>query len=281
MAGTLYVIATPLGNLDDLSPRALDVLSRVETVACEDTRRTARLLARYELKPTTISCHAHNEAARIGPILAILESGNDVALVSDGGTPGISDPGHLLVAEIRSRDIPIVPLPGPSAVVTLLSVSGLPSDRFVFDGFLPHKGGERRKRLRDLATERRTWVVYETPHRILEALAEMSEILGERTVVLGRELTKIHEEILAGTAREILDKLSAGSSKGEFCIAVAGVGKDDLPQADDQDELVASFRSAMEEHGDDRRAALKSLARSTGLKKAALYRSLVEAGELD
>ncbi len=281
MAGTLYVIATPLGNLDDLSPRALAVLSQVETVACEDTRRTARLLARYELSPATISCHAHNEAARVAPIVAILESGNDVALVSDGGTPGISDPGHLLVAEVRSRGIPVIPLPGPSAVVTLLSASGLQADRFVFDGFLPHKGGERRRRLRDLAGERRTWVVYETPHRILEALGEMSDILGDRTVVVGRELTKIHEEIFTGTAREILEKLTAGSSKGEFCLAVAGAEEADLVRADDQDELIAAFRKAMEEHGNDRRAALRSLARSTGRKRASLYRSLVEAGELD
>ena len=281
MAGTLYVIATPLGNLDDLSPRALELLSRVETVACEDTRRTARLLARYGLNPATLSCHAHNEAARVAPILAILESGRDVALVSDGGTPGISDPGHLLVTEVRGRGIPVIPLPGPSAVVTLLSVSGLPADRFVFDGFLPHKGGERRRRLRELATERRTWVVFETPHRILEALGEMSDILGNRNIVLGRELTKLHEEILAGTAREILDQLAAGSSRGEFCIAVSGAREDDLAQAEDQADLVAAFRKAMQEHGDDRRAALRTLARSTGRKKAALYRALVEAGELD
>jgi len=281
MSGALYVIATPLGNLDDLSHRALEVLSQVEMVACEDTRRTARLLARYNLNPTTLSCHAHNEVARVGAILAVLESGKDVALVSDGGTPGVSDPGHLLVSEIRSRAIPVIPLPGPSAVVTLLSVSGLPADRFVFDGFLPHKGGERRRRLRDLATERRTWVVYETPHRIKEALGEMSDILGERAMILGRELTKLHEEILTGTAREILDRLTAGSAKGEFCIAVAGASENDLDQATNQDELVSLFRRAMQEHGNDQRAALRTLARSTGRKKAALYRSLVEAGELD
>ena len=281
MPGSLYVIATPLGNLDDLSRRALELLSRVKTVACEDTRRTARLLARYELNPSTISCHAHNEAARVGTILAILESGQDVALVSDGGTPGISDPGHLLVAEVRSREIPVIPLPGPSAVVTLLSVSGLPADRFVFDGFLPHKGGERRRRLRGLASERRTWVVYETPHRIKETLGEMTEILGGRAMVLGRELTKIHEQILAGTAVDILSRLTDGSSKGEFCIAVAGAGEEDLAQVEDQAELVAAFRIAMDDHGSDRRAALRTLARNTGRKKAALYRSLVEAGELD
>ncbi len=278
MPGVLYVIATPLGNLEDLSRRALDVLSRAGTVACEDTRRTARLLARYELSPATLSCHAHNERSRIDPILRILESGKDVALVSDGGTPGISDPGHLLVAEARRAGFPVVPLPGPSAVTTLLSVSGLPADRYVFDGFLPHKGGERRKRLRELALERRTWVVYETPHRILETLNEMDGILGERPMVLGRELTKVHEEILAGTAREILERLADGVSRGEFCLAVAG--NEHASRPSDLDDLVAAYREAMAEHGDDRRAALKSLSRSTGRKKAELYRRLVEAGEL-
>lgn len=281
MAGTLYVIATPLGNLDDLSPRATELLEQVDRIACEDTRRTARLLARHQISTPMTSCHKHNEQARIPELLGLIAGGGDIALVSDGGTPAVSDPGSLLVDQVHAHGFQVVPVPGPSAVTTLLSASGLPADRYVFDGFLPHRGGERRRRLRELAGEQRTVVLFETPHRIQEALTDMDAILGERLIVLGRELTKVHEQILRGTAAALGEALIAGSVKGEFCLAIAGAGKDDPGRTVDQDELVASFRNAMAEHGNDRRAALRSLARSTGQKKAALYRSLVEAGELD
>lgn len=281
MAGTLYVIATPLGNLDDLSPRGAELLSRVDRIACEDTRRTSRLLARYNISTPTISCHRHNEPARVEQILGWLADGRDIALVSDGGTPAVSDPGAILVAEAHERGCKVVPVPGPSAVTTLLSAGGLPADRYVFDGFLPHRGGERRRRLRELAAESRTVVLFETPHRILDALDDMDAILGKRLLVLGRELTKVHEQVLRGTAAALKEGLGTGSAKGEFCIAIAGATGDDRSPGDDLQELVASFRTALKEHGDDRRAALKALARSTGRKKAELYRALVEAGELD
>jgi 16S rRNA (cytidine1402-2'-O)-methyltransferase len=281
MAGTLYVIATPLGNLDDLSPRATEVLAQVDQIACEDTRRTSRLLARHEISTPMISCHKYNEPARIEQLLGLISNGSDIALVSDGGTPAISDPGALLVDQAHSRGFQVVPVPGPSAVTTLLSAAGLPADRYVFDGFLPHRGGERRRRLRELSGEPRTVVLFETPHRILDTLVDMDAILGDRLIVLGRELTKVHEQILRGSAAELGVALNTGSIRGEFCLAIAGAGKDDLSGSGDLDELVASFREAMEQHGNDRRAALRSLARSTGRKRAALYRSLVEAGELD
>ena len=281
MAGTLYVIATPLGNLDDLSPRGAELLARVDRIACEDTRRTGKLLARYGISTPTISCHRHNEPARAEQILGWLADGQDIALVSDGGTPAVSDPGALLVAEAHERGCKVVPVPGPSAVTTLLSAGGLQADRYVFDGFLPHRGGERRRRLRELAAESRTVVLFETPHRILDTLDDMDAILGGRLLVLGRELTKVHEQVLRGTAAALKESLGTGSAKGEFCLAIAGAAGDHRPPGDDLHELVTSFRKAMEEHGDDRRAALKALARSTGRKKAELYRALVEAGELD
>lgn len=281
MAGTLYVIATPLGNLDDLSPRAAELLATVDRIACEDTRRTSRLLARHRITTAMVSCHKHNEQDRIEQLLGMISDGSDIALVSDGGTPAISDPGAYLVDQAHSRGLKVVPVPGPSAVTTLLSAAGLPADRYVFDGFLPHRGGERRRRLRELSREPRTLVLFETPHRILDTLADMDSILGDRLIVLGRELTKVHEQILRGTAAELGAALNSSAVKGEFCLAIAPAGKDDESAGSDLDELVASFRKAMEEHDDDRRAALRSLARSTGRKRADLYRSLVEAGELD
>jgi 16S rRNA (cytidine1402-2'-O)-methyltransferase len=281
MAGTLYVIATPLGNLDDLSPRAAELLATVDRIACEDTRRTSRLLARHRITTAMVSCHKHNEQDRIEQLLGLISDGSDIALVSDGGTPAISDPGAYLVDQAHSRGLKVVPVPGPSAVTTLLSAAGLPADRYIFDGFLPHRGGERRRRLRELSREPRTLVLFETPHRILDTLADMDSILGDRLIVLGRELTKVHEQILRGTAAELGAALNSSAVKGEFCLAIAGAGKDDPDASGDLDELVASFRKAMEEHDDDRRAALRSLARSTGRKRADLYRSLVEAGELD
>ncbi|HKQ60954.1 MAG TPA: 16S rRNA (cytidine(1402)-2'-O)-methyltransferase, partial [Candidatus Polarisedimenticolaceae bacterium] len=207
MAGQLFVVATPLGNLDDLAPRALETLRRVDAIACEDTRRTAKLLARFALDKPLLSCHRFNEAQRLRPVLERLTRGESVALVSDGGTPGVSDPGALLVRAVLDAGIPVCPLPGPSAVTTLLSASGLPADRFIFEGFLPPRAGERRRRLRELREETRTLVLFEAPHRIEATLADLAAIFGERRLVLGRELTKRHESVLAGTARSVAARL--------------------------------------------------------------------------
>ena len=279
MAGTLYVIATPLGNLDDLSPRAAELLGRVGKIACEDTRRTARLLDRYRLSTPMISCHRHNEAARIGSLLRLLADGIDIALVSDGGTPAVSDPGSLLVDQAHEHGFRVVPVPGPSAVTALLSAGGLPADRYVFDGFLPHRGGERRRRLRELAGETRTVVLFESPHRILESLDDMSAILGDRLIVLGRELTKVHEQILRGTAAVLLPALKGGSIKGEFCLAIAGhTAGDEAVTALGDEDLLQAWNETLERAGGDRREALKELCRTTGVKRSEMYRRLMEAG---
>lgn len=222
MPGTLFVVATPLGNLDDLSPRARRVLESVAAIACEDTRRTAKLLARFALTTPTVSCHRFNERARIEPLLRILRDGGDVALVSDGGTPGISDPGRLLIEAALEEEILVSPVPGPSAVAAILSACGLTADRFVFDGFLPHRPGARRSRLKELQGEPRTIVLFETPHRIRETLRDVDAIFGARRLVLGRELTKQHETLLRGTARQVAERLGEAPVRGEITLALSG-----------------------------------------------------------
>ena len=200
MAGKLFVIATPLGNLHDLSHRAIETLREVDLVACEDTRRSSRILAHYGIRTPLLSCHRFNERERLAGVLDRLRDGKSVALLSDGGTPVVSDPGTLLVGAAVEAGLDVCPIPGPSAVTTLLSVAGFDADRFVFDGFLPHRAGERRRRLRELAAEKRTLVLFESPHRIVETLRDVERIFGERPLALGRELTKRHETILHGSA---------------------------------------------------------------------------------
>lgn len=278
MPGILHVVATPLGNLDDLSPRARQALAGAALIACEDTRRTSKLLARCGLAVPLLAVHKFSEREKLAQVLAVLERGEDVALVSDGGTPSVSDPGALLVAAAHDAGIRVSPIPGPSAVVALLSAAGLPADRFVFDGFLPARAGERRKRLRALLEERRTVVVYEAPHRVRDALEDAAEVLGARTLVLGRELTKIHETILRGSAREILGRLGKGEVKGEIAIAVAGydAGTGEKPAA--QDTLTGAWESALAASNGDSREALKRAAKALGLKKPEVWRRLVERG---
>lgn len=282
--GTLYVVATPLGNLDDLSPRARTVLQAVAVIACEDTRRSARLLGRFAIETPTVSCHRFNESGRLQPILARLRGGDDVALISDGGTPGIADPGALLVAAAHEAGITVRPVPGPSAPAALLSASGLPSDRFVFDGFLPHRAAERRRRLRQLAVEPRTVVVLETPHRIVEALADLHAILGDRPMALGRELTKLHEQVVTGSAASIAARLGDTDVRGEITVAFAGAGPGASPGSDGGDgaqvETVRrTWRTALAREDGDRRRALRIAARELGLGRAELRRRLDEIDE--
>lgn len=224
--GTLYVVPTPIGNLEDITLRALRVLRETPTIACEDTRVTAHLLRHFEI-PTKrlISYFTGNEASRVGGIVALLLSGEDVALVSDAGTPGISDPGTRLIAATIAAGVRVVPLPGPSALVTAVTASGLRTDAIAFEGFLPHKKG-RQTALRGLATEPRTIVLYESPHRIVRTLTDLAEHLGpERRAAVARELTKIYEEINRGTIAELLALYSARPSiKGEIVVVVEGAG---------------------------------------------------------
>ncbi|HEX4822834.1 MAG TPA: 16S rRNA (cytidine(1402)-2'-O)-methyltransferase [Candidatus Polarisedimenticolaceae bacterium] len=276
--GVLHVVATPIGNLDDLSPRAREALASASLVACEDTRRTAKLLARFELTVPMLPVHKFSERETLAEVLAVLAEGKAVALVSDGGTPAISDPGALLVEAALDAGFRISPVPGPSAVVTLLSASGLPADRFVFDGFLPAREGERRKRLRALATETRTVVVYEAPHRIRAALDDLASILGARTVVLGRELTKIHETIVRGTAVSIAASLGDGEVRGEIVLAIAGADETGSTAPEGDETLRRTWEEALAAADGDERDALKAASKALGLKKPEVWRRLAELG---
>jgi 16S rRNA (cytidine1402-2'-O)-methyltransferase len=276
VAGKLLVIGTPLGNLDDISRRALDALTSVDLIACEDTRRTSRLLAHFGIRTALVSCHRFNERARIDGLLRRLRDGATVGLVTDSGTPAVADPGRELVRAAVEEGIDVRPVPGPSAVTALLSVSGFDADRFVFDGFLPHRAGERRRRLRELRGETRTVVVFETPHRIGAALRDLSQVLGERPLPLARELSKVHETVLRGTAAEVAARLEE-PVRGEIAIAIAGAVPGESARVDETEAAtLAAWREALVAAGGDRRTALRAAARSLGLSRPELTRRLME-----
>lgn len=223
--GVLYVVATPLGNLDDLSQRVCDTLARVRLIGAEDTRRTGRLLSHLGIEVPMVSYHEHSEASRLDKLLETLDSGEDVALVSDAGTPLVSDPGYELVREALARGLAVVPIPGPSAVTAALSVAGLPTDRFLFAGFPPAKAAARRAFLGELGGQTCTLVLFESCHRIVDCIADLAGQFGkERRAFLGREMTKLHEEYLAGTLEELGERLRSGQipARGEFVVVVAG-----------------------------------------------------------
>jgi len=277
-AGRLLVVATPLGNLEDLSNRARTALLEASRIVCEDTRRTRKLLARNGIDKPLVSCHKFNERARLPEIVGWLGNGECLALVTDGGTPVVSDPGAAVVRSALDAGASVVPIPGPSAVTAVLSICGFSADRFVFDGFLPARAAERRKRLRDLARERRTIVVFEAPHRIRATLRDLDEVFGPRAIVLARELTKVHETVLRGTASEIALAL-AGQPRGEITLALAGApeGTGGIAEPDAR-RLCEAWNDALAACDDDRRLALRRAARELGIGRAALFRALVELG---
>ena len=221
-AGVIYLVATPLGNLEDITLRALRILGEVSLVACEDTRRTGRLLQHFQISKPLVSCHDHNEARRATELAERAAAGESIALVSDAGTPLIADPGFRVVRAAIDRGVRVVPVPGPSAAVAALSVSGLPSHDFAFKGFLPPKSAKRRAAIRSLERSDSSTVFYEAPHRILAAVADTCELLGgSRRIAIARELTKLHEEVLRGSAASVLEALSARpSQKGEFVLVI-------------------------------------------------------------
>jgi len=219
--GTLYIVPTPIGNLEDITLRALKVLGSVDVIAAEDTRTTKFLLDHYNIQKPLISFFSRNEQIRVPQIIERLKKGESVAVVSDAGTPGISDPAHAIITAAIEEGIPIIPLPGATAFVPALIVSGLPTHSFIFEGFLPHKKG-RKTALEKLVTEERTIILYESPHRILKTLDELKEYLGDRPAVIGRELTKKFEEIVRGNLSELLEKFSSQAVKGEFVIVIEG-----------------------------------------------------------
>ncbi|MGE3538352.1 MAG: 16S rRNA (cytidine(1402)-2'-O)-methyltransferase [Candidatus Tectimicrobiota bacterium] len=223
VAGTLYVVATPIGNLEDITLRALRILGNVDMIAAEDTRHTRKLLTHHGIARPLLSYHDHNETTQAPRLLGLLQSGKSLALVTDAGTPGIADPAYHLIQTLLPHGIPIVPIPGPAAVITALAVSGLPTERFVFEGFLPIKSGRRQQRLEALALEPRTTVLYESPHRFLKLLQELVNHCGpERRLVVARELTKHFEELARGTTASMLEHFQGRTIRGEFTLVLAG-----------------------------------------------------------
>lgn len=274
-AGTLYIVATPIGNLEDITIRAIRVLKEVHLIAAEDTRRTRILLDKYQIPTPLTSLYDQNERGKSGLILAKLQKGDDVAYVSDAGTPGISDPGYILVKEAISQSIRVAPVPGSSALVAALSVSGLPMDRFVFLGFLPAKSARRRELLASLKQEERTLVFYESPRRLLSALHDIDELLGEREVVVSREMTKVYEEFLRGTAGRLITRLGAVQVKGEVTLIVAGCSGE-APEYSDA-ELQLYHRQVRQEGGEglSLRDMADRIARETGVSRRRIYRLLL------
>jgi 16S rRNA (cytidine1402-2'-O)-methyltransferase len=280
-AGTLYVVATPIGHLDDVTRRALEVLASVELAACEDTRRTRKLLSHFGVRTRLISCHEHNEKRRVPEILRHLAAGRSVALVTDAGTPCISDPGHRLVRAARAAGVPIESIPGPSALTAALSISGIPADRFVFLGFLDAKGSGRRRALEGLAAEARPIVLMEAPHRIVRTLRDLEKTVGgERRCFLGRELTKLHEEHMEGTLAAIRRTLEAREEiLGEIVLVLESAGRKPAVRDADPGKLRGEVRALVESEGLPRKEAIKEVARRRGLPKSRVYNAVVEEKE--
>lgn len=271
MAGTLYVVATPLGNLQDLTLRAADVLRRVDVVAAEDTRHTRPLLSHLGAAPQMLSFHAHSDERRVAGLLEILESGRDVALVSDAGTPAISDPGFELVAAARAAGVVVVPIPGPSAVATALSAAGLPADRYLFLGFLPRKGTERARLLARAAAEEWSVVFFEAPSRVRALLDDLAETAGPgRRVTVARELTKLHEEIVSGTLVDIAGYYTGTEPRGEFTVVLEGTGQP--AAAPDRSAEAEGLARRLLAEGRTRREVAQQLAAELGLARNAAYR---------
>jgi 16S rRNA (cytidine1402-2'-O)-methyltransferase len=270
---TLYLVATPIGNLEDITLRALRVLKSVDRIACEDTRQTQKLLRHYSITTPTISYHEHNEMTRAAELVVELEGGAKVALVTDAGMPGISDPGFRLTTLAIRHHVPVVPVPGASAFLAALVASGLPTDSFAFRGFLPAKRGERRSLLESLRTSARTQVFYEAPHRAVETLSDILEVLGpDRHVVIAREVTKLHEEFLRGRVRELLRALKGRDQvKGEITLLI-GKTEETAQAAPSGPSVRQRVAQIMLEEKVDEKAALKRVAKEMGVSKSAAYR---------
>lgn len=281
MPGTLFLVATPIGNLEDVTARALRVLREADVVAAEDTRRTARLLNHFGITTPLTSLHEHNEHRKQTALVERLLRGDTIALVSDAGTPLVSDPGAALVRAARASGVRVVAVPGPSAVLAALTASGLPCETFAFLGFLPARAAERSRWLRRVAAEPHTVVCFEAPHRLRQTLAEMSLVFGERQICLGRELTKVHEEVVTGTAGELLMNLQ--EDRGECTLVIAPDASasripDDAP---DDRQTWLDFRQLTEQEGLGRREAVSTLARRYGRSARGVYAAIERARSSD
>jgi 16S rRNA (cytidine1402-2'-O)-methyltransferase len=276
--GCLYIVGTPIGNLEDITLRALRILKEVDLIACEDTRHTQKLLSHYNMSKALVSYHEHNEMTRSPELLIQLEQGAKIALVSDAGMPLVSDPGYRLVTLCVRHRIPVVPVPGPSAMLAALAAAGLPNEEFLFVGFLPQRSGERRRMLEHLRIEERTMIFYEAPHRVADSIADAQEILGDRPACIAREVTKLHEEFLRGKLSQLTESLAERPARGEITLIVgppepsAATGQADSTQSlsDRVDELIRQAKL-------DRKEALKLAAKERGLTRRAAYEQLVES----
>jgi 16S rRNA (cytidine1402-2'-O)-methyltransferase len=277
-AGRLYLVGTPIGNLEDITLRALRILGEVDLIACEDTRHTQKLLNHYNLDKPLVSYHEHNELTRSSELMIKLEQGAKIALVSDAGMPLVSDPGYRLVTLCLRHQIPVVPIPGPSALLAALAACGLPNEEFLFFGFLPARSGERRRALERLRIEDRTIIFYEAPHRVAESIADALEILGDRPACLAREITKVHEEFLRGKLSDLAASLNQRPARGEITLLIgppdpaAGSAHVNSSQSlsDRVEELIRQAKL-------DRKDALKLAAKERGLTRRAAYNELLEA----
>lgn len=278
-SGTLYVVATPIGNLEDITLRALRILKEVSLVAAEDTRHTKKLLNHFEIHTPLLSYYKDKEAERAAQIIEHLKSGRDVALVSDAGTPGISDPGGILVSKAWSLGIRVVPVPGPSALTAALSVAGVELAPFLFLGFLPSRIAQRRKLLASLAGEPHHLVFYEAPHRILSALKDCLAAFGDRHAFIARELTKLHEEMVSAPLTEVLTALAAKDKvKGEFVVLIEGGREEGLPQTENLNDLLCWFR----DHSDlTLRDAVKKITKDLGLRRSDVYEEALKIWKVD
>jgi 16S rRNA (cytidine1402-2'-O)-methyltransferase len=275
--GCLYLVATPIGNLEDITLRALRILKEVDQIACEDTRHTLKLLNHFEIHKPLVSYHEHNELTRASELVLAMERGATVALVSDAGMPLVSDPGHRLVTLAIRHHIPVVPVPGPSALLAALSASGLPNEEFLFLGFLPARSGERQRALERLRIEDRTLILYEAPHRIHDTIADAVAILGDRPACLAREVTKLHEEFRRGKLTDIFQTLNEHPAKGEITLVI-GPAEKGAPGAniDTAQSLAARVDELMHQAKLDRKEALKLAAKERGMSKRDAYRQLLD-----
>jgi 16S rRNA (cytidine1402-2'-O)-methyltransferase len=276
--GCLYLVGTPIGNLEDITLRALRILKDADQIACEDTRHTQKLLSHYEISKPLVSYHEHNEMTRAPELVVSMEQGAKIALVSDAGMPLVSDPGYRLVTLCARHQIPVVPIPGPSALLAALSASGLPNEEFLFVGFLPARTGERHRALERLRLEDRTLILYESPHRVAETVVDARAILGDRPACLAREVTKIHEEFLRGTLSELAGALEEKPARGEITLLIGAPppgqsainGDTSQSLADRVDELIRQAKL-------DRKEALKLAAKERGLTRREAYSKILES----
>jgi len=274
--GTLYIVSTPIGNLEDITIRSLKVLQAVRIIAAEDTRHTQKLLQHYDIHTPQTSYHDHNKEEKGEILINKLKEGDDVALVSDAGTPGISDPGYYLINRAIEEGIKITPVPGPTASIAALSVSGLPTDSFVFEGFLPARRKTRQKKLRELLAEKRTLIFFEAPHRLLASLKDIEDILGDRRIVLTRELTKVFEEILRGKVSDVIRMLEGRKIKGEITIVLEGASK----KVDVETTCLEGYLERLIiEEGLSLKEAVSRVSKDLGIPKKRVYKKALEVVE--